>query len=265
MTPSFIALMCHLAPLPAHAAALGSNASSHSTIKISPKESSEAESNSLFDAPLYVIDAPTGHALEAGDFEVRSRFFSGGGLLEYAYFGVLDRLDVGASLNADGVIGGGPAHVQTPEAELKWEFYQGRHYWPAMAVGYDGQGFDYNPKTQSYNEPRRGAYLAFSQKLGLPELVLHPSVSVSDFNQNAFSGALPLTLTLGHVATLMAEWDQLGPVDESRFNAGIRFHITHGFALDFDTRSIGQGGTFSDGTSRGPERIVQLFYRGELF
>ncbi len=257
--------MCHLAPLPAHAAALGSNASSHSTIKIGPKESPEDESDSLFDAPLYVIDAPTGHALEAGDFEVRSRFFSGGGLLEYAYFGVLDRLDVGASLNADGVIGGGPAHLQPPEAELKWEFFQGRRYWPSMAVGYDGQGYDYNLKTQSYNEPRRGAYFAFSQMLGLPELVLHPSISVSDFNQNDVSGALPLTLALGHVATLMAEWDQLGPVDESRFNAGVRFHITHGFALDFDTRAIGQGGTFSDGTSRGPERIVQLFYRGELF
>ncbi len=263
MTLSLIALMCHLAPLPAFAATPDS--SSRSAIKISPKEDSEAPSDSLMESPLYVIDAPTAHALEAGDFETRSRFFSGGGILEYAYFGVFDRLDVGASLNTDGIIGSGPAHIQAPEAELKWEFFRGRHYWPAMSIGYDGQGYDYNQKTRSYNEARRGAYFVFTQKLGIPELAVHPSINVSDFNQSGLSGAIPLTLRLGRVATLLAEWDQLGPVDDSRFNAGIRFHITHGFALDFDARSIGQGGTFSDGTARGAERVVQLFYRGELF
>ena len=51
---------------------------------------------------------------------------------------------------------------------------------------------------------------------------------------------------------------------DSRVNAGVRFYITGGLHLDFAIRSLSQGGRYNDGSSRGPERIVQIKYTGNF-
>ena len=73
-------------------------------------------------------------------------------------------------------------------------------------------------------------------------------------------GALPLSWNIADKVLVMAEWDNIRNFYDSRFNSGLRVFVTTHFQVDFAVRAIGQGGSFINGDSRGPERIVQLRY-----
>ncbi|MHB2026384.1 MAG: hypothetical protein ACYCPQ_07060 [Elusimicrobiota bacterium] len=211
---------------------------------------------------LQVIDAPTAAVLDSGFFYSRTRFYSGGGALQYLSFGVFNGLNVGASLSMDNLVGRqNPVRVREPEAQIRYRFYDGNRFIPAMAIGYDGQGYDYDQTTQSYNEPRRGLYWVGSQELGIPGLEIHPSVNIADLNSNSLGGAVPLVYTYRNRVAALVEWDNINNLlAQSRLNAGVRFFVTPNFHLDFDVRGIGQTGRFPDGTNRGTERVIQMGY-----
>ena len=89
---------------------------------------------------------------------------------------------------------------------------------------------------------------------------IHPSFNISDFDTNGIFGCLPLTLNIRDKAAVLLEWDNLNNWSDSRFNAALRAYLTPNFHVDFAVRAIGAGGRYSDGTPKGPERIVQLKY-----
>ena len=242
-------------------------AASRSRVKIAPKngkESSWKQTSTWLD--YNVIDTLTPTVLDQGDFESRSRFFSGGGLVEYGYFGVYNGLNVGASLTADGLIGStNQTRMRDPEAQIKWRFYRGSRRIPAFAVGYDGQGYDYNQASKSYSEPRRGAFLTASSSLGVPGLEIVPSVNMTDFSGAGVAGAIAAAYEIKGIVELMSEWDDIRAASQSRFNAGLRVNITQNFEVAFSVRAIGQGGAFAGGLPRGDERVLELYYRGDLF
>ncbi|HEX4046574.1 MAG TPA: hypothetical protein VH309_01995 [Elusimicrobiota bacterium] len=208
-----------------------------------------------------IIDAPTSAVLDDHAYSTRSRFYSQGGILEYLSFGVYPGVNLGASAAVDGLIGDQKnVRMRAPNAQVKWRFYEGDQSLPSMAVGYDGQGYGYNSTIQRFNQRQRGFYVVATKELGVPGLQLHPSFNISDFNSNAVFGCLPLTLNIRDKAALLVEWDNIADWSDSRFNAGMRFFLTQNFHVDFAVRAIGAGGVYSDGTPRGPERIVQLKY-----
>ena len=236
-----------------------------SSPRIREKSSSAAASSSGLQPDIDVIDAPTAEVLDYGGYSSRSRFYSNGGLLEYASFGVYPGLNLGASASADGLIGNEKVvRVRAPAAQIRYRFYDGDSTLPAMAVGYDGQGYLYNSQTQRYDERQRGFYVVATREIGVPQLQIHPSINVSDFNTNRIYGSLPLTLNIRDKAALLAEWDNIANFSDSRVNLGLRAYLTPNFEVDFAVRSIGAGGYFSDGQRRGPERVVQLKYAGNF-
>jgi len=215
---------------------------------------------------LDVIDAPTAATLDQGSFYSRSRFYSAGGILQYLSFGVFNGLNIGVSVSLDSLIGReSPIRVRAPEAQIKYRFYDGGRFVPAMAVGYDGQGYDYDQITKNYNENRRGIYWVASQELGIPGLEVHPSVNLSDFNSSSFGGSIPVTYTYRDRVAAMLEWDNINSLmAQSRLNVGVRFFVTPALHIDFAVRGIGQSGRFPDGTHRGTERVIQLVYTGSF-
>ena len=56
------------------------------------------------------------------------------------------------------------------------------------------------------------------------------------------------------------EWDNINSWNDSRMNMGLRAHLTRNFHVDFAVRAVGAAGSYSDGASKGPERVVQLKY-----
>jgi len=238
--------------------------SSSSKPKIKPKQSSgdgPIEGGGLLAPDADLIDTPTTAVLDYGGYSSRSRFYSRGGFLQWVSFGVYQGVNIGGSLTLDGLIGSDQAtRVRAPNAQVKWRFYDGDHWLPSLAIGYDGQGYDSDSTAHKYDNRQRGFFIVAGEELGVPGLMANPSINISDFDGNAFYGSIPVSYNIKDKVLMMAEWDNIQNFSDSRLNSGVRVYITSHFAADFEVRAIGQGGFFANGDSRGPERIVQLRY-----
>ncbi|MBI4375502.1 MAG: hypothetical protein HY549_03540 [Elusimicrobia bacterium] len=237
-------------------------------VRIRPKKETAADwkrEPGLLQPNPDVIDLPTAAVLDYGGYAPKSRFFSNGGVLQYLSFGVFHGLSLGASLNVDGFIGTQRiVRLRAPSVQVKYRFFDGDRFLPALAAGYDGQGYLYNQLTKRYNHKQRGFFVVGTLELGVPGLEFHPSANISDFDSNSIFGAMALSYNIQDRLSLLSEWDNVNNFRDSRFNSGVRVFITPRFHLDFAVRAIGEGGRFSDGNSRGPERIVQIKYSGNF-
>ncbi len=237
-----------------------SSAAAAKGVKIKPRGGSDAGAG-LIAPDIDLVDVPTSAVLDYGGYSTRSRFAADGGLLQYVSFGVYQGVNIGGSLAIDGLIGNNRnVRVRSPNAQVKWHFYDGDRQLPSLALGYDGQGNDYNNVDKRYNNRQRGFYVVATQELGLPGLQAHPSINISDFDSNAFFGVIPFSYNIKDKVLVMLEWDNINNFIDSRLNSGLRVYVTPRFGIDFAIRGIGQGGVFNNGDSRGPERIVQLKY-----
>ncbi len=260
---ALLLLLAAFLSLPAFAADPPSSGGG-SMVKIKPKKSSSdgpIEGGGLLAPDADLIDAPTSAVLDYGGYSSRTRFYSRGGLLQYVSFGVYQGVNIGGSMAVDSLIGSDHGvRVRAPNAQVKWRFYDGDHWLPSLAVGYDGQGNDYDSVARRYNNRQRGFFVGATQELGVPGLQAHPSLNISDFDSNAIFASIPFSYNIKDKVLLMMEWDNIQNFFDSRINAGFRVFITSHFAADFDIRAIGQGGYYANGDSRGPERIIQLRY-----
>ncbi|MEK7746386.1 MAG: hypothetical protein AAB576_06960, partial [Elusimicrobiota bacterium] len=81
---------------------------------------------SLIEPDTQLIDVPTAGILDVGGFATQTRFFSEGGILEWLNFGMVHRLNLGASLNVERLVGSGtPVQLTRPELQLKFRFFDG--------------------------------------------------------------------------------------------------------------------------------------------
>jgi hypothetical protein len=228
-------------------------------------EQGSAQAPGLIEPDTQLIDIPTAGILDVGGFATQTRFFSQGGVLQWLNFGVIHRVNIGASLNVEKLIGtDSPVQLTRPELQLKFRFYDGDRIIPAFAVGYDGQGYLYNRPDKRYNQRQRGMYLSGTQEIGLPGLQAHAGMNISDFDSNAIFGFLGLSLDLRDRAALIAEWDNIQNYVDSRVNLGLKVYLAPNAYVSFSVRGVGQGGTYSDGVSRGAERIFQFKYTGNF-
>ncbi|MBI4679563.1 MAG: hypothetical protein HY748_18475 [Elusimicrobia bacterium] len=235
-----------------------------SKVSIRPKHAAEAGGRGL-QPDVSLIDTPTTSVLDYHGYATTARFFSSGGVLEHVSFGVFHRLNIGASLNVDRLIGSDSStRVRAPNVQAKYRFFDGDGWIPSAAVGFDGQGYLYDGTAKRYNHRHRGFFLVATQELFIPGLQAHPSVNISDFDSNSIYGAIPLSLNFRDWVCLMFEWDSVSDWSHSRINSGLRVYVTPGFHLDFGVRGIGQGGRFDDGAPRGPERVAQIRYSGNF-
>jgi hypothetical protein len=224
------------------------------------KDKAAGEAVVLPDVEL--IDVPTAGILDYYGFMVKTRAYSGGGVIGGLNFGVLERLNLGASMAVDKFIGSDSGvKMRRPEIQVKFRFFDGGYYIPAVAIGYDGQGYYYNPAAKKYLEKGKGLYLVGSKEVGVPGLALHGGFNVPDFDNNYLFGFLALNYTLEDKVAFIAEFDNMFHSDDpSRFNTGIRTYVTPYFQLDFALREIGKSGEFDNGWPRKTERIVQMRY-----
>lgn len=209
-----------------------------------------------------MLDVPTAGILDYYGFMMKTRFYSGGGVLGSLNFGVLERLNLGAAMTVDRLIGSdAPIRMRRPEIQVKYRFYDGGYYMPAAALGYDSQGYYYDAVSKKYLEKGKGLYLVGSKELGVSNLVLHGGLNVPDFDNNYLFGFIGANYTLEDKLAFILEYDSMFHNDDpARFNAGTRIYITPYFQLDIGVREIGRNDTFANGAPRKAERIVQMRY-----
>jgi len=229
-------------------------------------ESARTEGSSrLLEPDTELIDMPTAAVVDYGSYSTRTRFFSNGGVVEWLSFGVFQRLNLGASLNIDKLLGTQtPVQITRPDLQVKFRFYDGTTIIPAFAAGFDGQGYMYNRVSHRYDQRQRGLYFVGSQEIGIPGLQGHAGINVPDFDDNPVAGFMGVNYNIQDTVGLMAEWDNIADFPESRLNIGFRVYITPNFSLDFAARTIGQGGRYTNGVERGSERVVMFKYTGSF-
>ncbi|MEK7656310.1 MAG: hypothetical protein AAB412_01000 [Elusimicrobiota bacterium] len=228
-------------------------------------EGGRAGVESLIEPDTQLIDVPTAGILDVGGFATQTRFFSEGGILEWLNFGMVHRLNLGASLNVERLVGSGtPVQLTRPELQLKFRFFDGDRLIPAFAIGFDGQGYLYSRPDKRYNQRQRGFYFVGSQEVGLAGLQAHAGMNISDFDSNSIFGLVAASYNLQDKITLMTEWDNINNLRDSRVNLGFRVYVTPSAHIGFSVRGVGQGGRQPGAISRGAERIFQFKYTGNF-
>ncbi len=88
-----------------------------------------------------LIDNPTAGILSKGTFGFEMNLYQNGGVLIGFDVGLLDRLNMGASFGGSKIISDtSPDWNERPELKLKYRLVDETNVWPAISLGYDGQG-----------------------------------------------------------------------------------------------------------------------------
>lgn len=225
------------------------------------KDKAKDENIVLPDTEL--IDIPTAGILDYYGFQVKTRAYSGGGVVGALNFGVLERLNLGTSVMVDRLIGStSPIKMRKPEIDVKFRFFDGGYYIPAAAVGYSGQGYYYDSDSKKYLEKGKGLYIVGSKEVGISNFVLHGGFNIPDFDATLLFGYLGANYTLEDKVAFLLEFDSLfhKEADRARFNVGTRVYITPYFQLDMAIRELNAHGELVKDWPRKKERIVQLRY-----
>jgi len=208
------------------------------------------------DAPMIELtDIPTADVLDAATYATTFRFYREGGLVSRLLIGPFRRVNLGLSLDAQHVIGGGEPDATTPDVFFKLRFFDGTDILPALALGYDSQGYIYQQPQEEFLHEEKGMYLVGGHEFLLPDMELHAGVNVPQLDEDArLYGFFGLSWRFIPAFALMMEYDNIRNGPENRFNTGGRFFVTPFFNVDISARNIGRK------NDRGAERIVRLNY-----
>lgn len=200
-----------------------------------------------------IIDVPTAAVLDKYQASLLTRSYANGSIMESIDFGVIPQVNIGLSLAVYELVGSSKdIKMLDPDFQVKWKLYDGSLYLPAIAIGYDGRRYGYNRKTKDYMDDRKGGYLTFTRELFTPGLDMSAGVNLSDFDRHDVYFFTGLSWKLTDWGVLLAEWDNINNMRDSRFNIGARVYVSPALALSGAVRRIGRGNE--------NERILQLRY-----
>lgn len=221
---------------------------------------------SLWAAPRYrlteVIDIPTADVVDHYGYFASFRFGKEGALQTKTAFGVFPRLNIGFGLDGEKVIGTEHARLNKPTINVKFRLFDGKKEIPALALGYDGQGYMFNRARDEYEQREKGLYLVASKEIFAPDLMIHIGGNIFDFDEsNATRGFAGLSYVYAETLGLLFEWDHATEYDERRINFGARYYVTPLFAVDVIGRNVPESAA---STERETERVVKLSYTGSF-
>ena len=207
-----------------------------------------------------IFDVPTAETFDRYQASFLTRAYDHGTVMESIDFGVYPRINIGVSIAAHELLGSSDdVRVLDPDFQAKWKIYDGSLYLPAIAIGYDGRryGYGYNEHrvyadTKEYLDDRKGGYLTLTREIIVPGLNAAAGMNFSDFDWDELYWFTGMYYNLGDKVGLLAEWDNIRNMRDSRLNLGARFYLHPSLALDAAVRRIGRGDE--------SERILQIRY-----
>lgn len=220
-----------------------------------------------------MVDYPTAGTRERGSYAIDMRMQPVGGLLLGFSFGLFDRLNLGISYGGDNIIGyGSPNWNPQPGVQVKYRFWDESYWFPAMALGFNNQG--YGPWCGSrYLTKSPGFYAVASKNYKfLGTLAFHGGANYSieerhhpDNSVNFFGG---IEKSLNPELWIVAEYDLAlnDNLKDQRFgegygylNAGLRWLFSKRLLLEFDLKNILRNG-YDDTPSARIGRTVKISY-----
>ncbi len=209
-----------------------------------------------------LIDTPTPDAVDHYGYYVSFRFGKDGNLQNKTIFGVFPRLNLGFGLDGERILGTGDARLNKPTINLKLRAFDGKGLLPAVALGYDGQGYHYNKTEDEYEQRQKGFYLVGGWHPFTPDLSWTLGMDVFDFDTgNSVRGFTGLTYTYQKLVGFMFEYDNFDDYKDRRLNFGAKVYITPVFTVDLVGRDVPK--TFRS-DERETERVIRLTYTGSF-
>lgn len=214
--------------------------------------------------PRFIVDMPTAGVLARETYAVDARFYGDGGLLAGFSVGLFGRLDLGISYGGSQIIGSGePVMDEAPGFLVKVRILEESIVIPALALGFDSQGYDgYIKEMSRYVVKSPGFFGVVSKNYDLlGYLSVHGGVNYSleradgDRDVNFFAGA---EKSLGSFASLVAEYN-LGMNDSDEgtsgkgrgyLNAAVNFSPGSGLTIGFCVKDILRNGRLEEATTR---------------
>lgn len=213
-------------------------------------------------ANVDVIDTPTADVVDHYGYNVSFRFGKEGNIQNKSLFGLFPRLNMGFGLDGEKIIGTDNARLNKPTINIKFRLFDGKDVVPALALGFDGQGYVFNKTLDEYEQREKGFYLVGTWHPIVPEFQFNLGADIFDFDHgNPVRGFTGASYTYEHIVALLAEWDNFDFSKERRINYGAKIYITPVFTVDLLGRNIPK---YSGAKSRETERIVRLGYTGSF-
>jgi hypothetical protein len=209
-----------------------------------------------------VIDIPTADLVDHYGYNVNFRFGKEGNLQTKTAFGVFPRLNLGFGFDGEKVIGTESSRLNKPTINVKFQLFDGRKNLPALALGFDGQGYEWDKSKDEYEQREKGLFLVASKEAFFPGFNVHVGGNIFDFDHgNSTRGFAGLTYIYERLIGLMFEWDHATEYRERRINYGAKYFVTPAFTIDAAARNVRENPAFH---KRETERIVRLNYTGSF-
>ena len=212
----------------------------------------EIDAQSL--SPVRLVDAPTAGSIPAKSFMLETCMFDGGGVVQYARIGITGMVNIGCSYGGAGIVGAGRVTWQPHAAfHVHIRIIEESMRTPAIAVGFDSQGFGPYARGQDLNRFRtksRGAYLVVSRNYDLlGDLGFHGGINFSletddgDEDPSFWAG---IDKNIGDSIEFCAEYDfatndnenETITADRGYLNGAVKWHIGSAFTLELDIKNI---------------------------
>jgi len=217
--------------------------------------------------PERLIYIPSGECLNYGEYNMSFRVYNFGGMLTRSVFGVLQGMNVGFSWDLANLIGSETIHGRDPELYLKLDLFRESALMPAIALGYDAQGYEWNSVEKEYSTDPIGCFLVMSKELILPNMFLTggTNYNTKDHNPdhdfidklNGFAGFSFQPSRFG----LYYEAINLGQgKDICRMNAGAKYEIVDGLQFMLSFENISEAGRIE--LDKQQQRTFSILYRG---
>ena len=213
--------------------------------------------------PRQLIDCPTAATLPCASFDFKMRTTSNGGLIAQTGIGLHRKFMLGVSYGGEQILGEGKATWQNNIAfQVKYQLISETTVLPAIAIGYDGQGYGhYFSDLKRFMYKSKGFYAVASKGYQTYQWSsgLHAGINYSlesdvdkDDDMTFFLGA---DLSLQNDISLVAEYDlalndnkydkaNLNSVTERSgkgwgyFNVGIRWIFSERLELGLDLENL---------------------------
>ncbi|PIV19458.1 MAG: hypothetical protein COS41_00780 [Elusimicrobia bacterium CG03_land_8_20_14_0_80_50_18] len=214
-----------------------------------------------------IIYVPSGECLNYGEYNMSFRVYNYGGMLTRCVFGVLQGLNVGFSWDIANLIGSETIHGRDPALYLKIDIVRKNFRMPAVALGYDAQGYEWDDGEKKYSRDALGAFVSMSKELILPNLYVTAGANFNNKDRRpdtdfvdklgAFAGFKYSPSRLG----LYYEAVNLGQGrDPARMNAGINYEVVDGLQFTLAFENISEAGRIDRHEEQ--QRTFSILYRG---
>jgi hypothetical protein len=137
----------------------------------------------LFSTEIDIVNSPTAEVIDYGTGEISVRIYSYGGLISRFIFAPFNRINFGGSIDIEKFVGYETPEVHDPSFYMKWRIFDGTKVFPAVAIGYDGQGYKF--VSTKYSLPAKGLFLVFSQNVVAKKMFIDIGINFTKYDESS--------------------------------------------------------------------------------